>query len=131
MYLNKTEFPVTLFNKFVNMNEFVDREIQTFEKLRWTEAFIMKELRIDATLSRSPQKKYIFSGYSHDYNFDLVILLSTMGLFVFLLVVEMLIELRLIKKYSRFQLPDECDFVTKVQIKKQYEAFHAFQSSIC
>ena len=58
-----------------------------------------------------------FSGYTHDYNFDLVILLSTMGLFVFLLVVEMLLELRLIRKYSRFQLPEEYDIVTKVKFK--------------
>ena len=40
-----------------------------------------------------------------------------MGLFVFLLIVEMLLELRLIKKYSRFQLPDEIDFLTKVAFK--------------
>ena len=37
-----------------------------------------------------------------------------MGLFVFLLIVEMLLELRLIRKYSRFQLPEEVDFLTKV-----------------
>ena len=40
-----------------------------------------------------------------------------MGLFVFLLIVEMLLELRLIRKYSRFQLPEEVDFVTKVPFK--------------
>ena len=40
-----------------------------------------------------------------------------MGLFVFLLIVEMLLELRLIRKYSKFQLPEEVDFLTKVAFK--------------
>ena len=99
--------------------KFVDREIQTLQKIRWPRViFVWTKSVFDAEPPTVHSDSFNnFSGYTHDYNFDLVILLSTMGLFVFLLVVEMLLELRLIRKYSRFQLPEEYDIVTKVKFK--------------